>query len=167
VPLGCREAGGELERSLGLATVFFVEEGHEQQVAIPVGAFADSQFPVPTVSVYEKRRHSWVSLPDNVEHAEPPPGQQQDQEGYREAHRREEQAEAHRAAPLGRVSQADEEGGSGGGEYAHQQHETDDDPGRRGVRSHRAMITATHGILLASRGRIVPTLLLILFTHLR
>jgi hypothetical protein len=68
VPLGCREAGGELERSLGLATVFFVEEGHEQQVAIPVGAFADSQFPVPTVSVYEKRRHSWVSLPDNVEH---------------------------------------------------------------------------------------------------
>ena len=54
MPLGCREAGGELERSLGLATVFFVEEGHEQQVAIPVGALADSQFPVPTVSVYEK-----------------------------------------------------------------------------------------------------------------
>jgi hypothetical protein len=68
VPLGCREAGGELERSLGLATVFFVEEKHEQQVAIPVGAFADSQFPIPTVSVHEKRRHSWVSLPDNVEH---------------------------------------------------------------------------------------------------
>ena len=68
MPLGGREAGGELERSLGLATVFFVEERHEQQVAIPVGAFADSQFPIPTVSVYEKRRHTWVSLPDNVEH---------------------------------------------------------------------------------------------------
>jgi hypothetical protein len=51
------------------STIFFyVEEGHEQQIAIPVGAFADSHFPAPTVSVYEVRRHSWVSLPDNVEH---------------------------------------------------------------------------------------------------
>ena len=50
------------------STVFFVEEGYEQQIAIPVGAFADSHFPAPTVSVYEERRHSWVSLPHNVEH---------------------------------------------------------------------------------------------------
>ncbi|HEU4488227.1 MAG TPA: GFA family protein [Actinomycetota bacterium] len=50
------------------STVFYVEEGDEQEIAIPVGAFADSRFPAPTVSVYEKRRHSWVSLPDNVEH---------------------------------------------------------------------------------------------------
>ena len=50
------------------STVFYVEEGDEQQIAIPVGAFADSHFPAPTVSVYEKRRHSWVSLPENVEH---------------------------------------------------------------------------------------------------
>ena len=49
------------------STVFFVEEGYEQQIAIPVGAFADLHFPAPTASVYEKRRHSWVSLPDNVE----------------------------------------------------------------------------------------------------
>ena len=49
------------------STVFYVEEGDEQEIAIPVGAFADSHFPAPTVSVYEKRRHSWVSLPDNVE----------------------------------------------------------------------------------------------------
>ena len=38
------------------STVFYVEEGHEQRIAIPVGAFADSHFPAPTVSVYEKRR---------------------------------------------------------------------------------------------------------------
>jgi len=51
------------------STVIYVEEGDEQQnIAIPVGAFADSHFPAPTVSVYEKRRHSWVSLPKNVEH---------------------------------------------------------------------------------------------------
>ena len=49
------------------ATVFYVEEGDEQHVAIPVGAFADSRFPAPTVSVYEERRHPWVSLPNDVE----------------------------------------------------------------------------------------------------
>jgi hypothetical protein len=49
------------------STVFYVEEGDEQEIAIPVGAFADSGFPAPTVSVYEKRRHSWVSLPNDVE----------------------------------------------------------------------------------------------------
>ena len=48
------------------STVFYVEEGDEQQIAIPVGAFADSHFPVPTISVYEERRHWWVSLPDDV-----------------------------------------------------------------------------------------------------
>ena len=49
------------------STVFYVEEGDEQEIAIPVGAFADSHFPAPTVSVYEKRRHPWVSLPDDAE----------------------------------------------------------------------------------------------------
>jgi hypothetical protein len=49
------------------STVLYVEEGDERQVAIPVGAFADSRFPAPMVSVYEERRHPWVSLPDDVE----------------------------------------------------------------------------------------------------
>ena len=49
------------------STVFYVEEGDEQRIAIPVGAFSDARFPPPTVSVYEERRHSWVSLPDDVE----------------------------------------------------------------------------------------------------
>ena len=40
------------------STVFYVEEGDEGRIAIPVGAFADSRFPAPTVSVYEDRRHS-------------------------------------------------------------------------------------------------------------
>src|SRR5215207_7302552 len=33
------------------STVFYVEEGHEQEIAISVGAFADSHYPAPTVSV--------------------------------------------------------------------------------------------------------------------
>ena len=37
-------------------------------IAIPVGAFADPKFPSPTFSVYEKRMHSWVSMPPGVEH---------------------------------------------------------------------------------------------------
>jgi hypothetical protein len=49
------------------STVFYVEEGDEQHIAIAVGAFADARFPPPTASVYEERRHSWVSLPDDVD----------------------------------------------------------------------------------------------------
>jgi hypothetical protein len=49
------------------SAVFYVEEGYEQEIAIPVGAFADARFVPPTVSVFEERRHSWVSLPDDVE----------------------------------------------------------------------------------------------------
>ena len=37
-------------------------------IAVPVGAFADPDFPPPTVSVYEDRMHSWVAVPENIEH---------------------------------------------------------------------------------------------------
>jgi hypothetical protein len=37
-------------------------------VAVPVGAFADPSFPAPTRSVWEERRHSWLRLPDDIEH---------------------------------------------------------------------------------------------------
>ena len=39
-------------------------------VAIPVGAFADPTFPAPIRSIYESRRHSWVSLPEGIERAD-------------------------------------------------------------------------------------------------
>ena len=55
------------------STVFYVEEGDEEHIAIPVGAFADARFPPPTISVYEERRHSWVSLPEDVEVHSPNP----------------------------------------------------------------------------------------------
>ena len=50
------------------ATLAYVMQGLEEFIAIPVGAFADPQFPAPFVSVYEERRHAWVGLPDDIEH---------------------------------------------------------------------------------------------------
>lgn len=50
------------------ATVYYEAEGLEDSVAIPVGAFADPKFPAPTVSVYEERKHAWVTVPANAEH---------------------------------------------------------------------------------------------------
>jgi hypothetical protein len=45
------------------ATVFYTSEGAPDVIAVPVGAFADPSFPPPAVSVYESRRHPWVSVP--------------------------------------------------------------------------------------------------------
>lgn len=50
------------------ATVYFAVEAQEESIAIPVGAFADPSFPAPTFSVYEERMHSWVRMPEDIEH---------------------------------------------------------------------------------------------------
>ncbi len=50
------------------STVYYRIDAVPEAVAVPVGAFADPGFPAPRVSVYEGRRHAWVSVPDNVEH---------------------------------------------------------------------------------------------------
>ncbi len=50
------------------ATVHYQVEGHEETIAIPVGAFAEPGFPAPTYSVYEDRQHAWVSLREGIEH---------------------------------------------------------------------------------------------------
>ncbi len=47
--------------------LFHTEDGYEQRfVSVAVGAFADPNFPPPTVSVYDCRRHPWVQLPPEV-----------------------------------------------------------------------------------------------------
>jgi hypothetical protein len=48
------------------ATVFYTTEDAADVVAVPIGAFADPSFPAPTVSVYESRRHSWLSLSPEI-----------------------------------------------------------------------------------------------------
>ena len=50
------------------ATVFYRPDAMPDVVVIPVGAFADPDFPPPHVSVYEQRRHRWLGLPDGIEH---------------------------------------------------------------------------------------------------
>ncbi len=49
-------------------TVYYVAEGKPDNIAIPVGAFADSNFPAPTFSIYEDRMHAWVTMPEDIEH---------------------------------------------------------------------------------------------------
>jgi hypothetical protein len=44
------------------ATVYYLIDAKPDVIAIPVGAFADSAFPGPKVSVYEQRRHPWVAV---------------------------------------------------------------------------------------------------------
>ena len=50
------------------ATVYYTADAMQGFVVIPVGAFADPQFPPPVLSVYEERMHAWVRLPADVEH---------------------------------------------------------------------------------------------------
>ncbi|MBG6176148.1 hypothetical protein IWQ55_003986 [Labrenzia sp. EL_208] len=55
------------------STLAFVIEGWPGVTAIPVGAFADPDFPSPRFSVYEHRKHQWVTIPgENVEHSSDP-----------------------------------------------------------------------------------------------
>ena len=50
------------------STVYYHLEKQAGLIAVPVGAFADPAFPAPRVSVYQERKHEWISMPLNVEH---------------------------------------------------------------------------------------------------
>ena len=39
-----------------------------KRIVVPVGAFADPNFPKPRTSVWEDRMHSWVGFPYGIEH---------------------------------------------------------------------------------------------------
>ncbi|NIA68636.1 GFA family protein [Pelagibius litoralis] len=55
------------------STLAYVIEGWPGVTAIPLGAFADPNFPKPGFSVYEHRKHSWIEvLGDEVEHSSDP-----------------------------------------------------------------------------------------------
>jgi len=47
-------------------TVFHTEEGRTGSVSVAVGAFADTTFQAPTISVYDCCRHPWVELPAEI-----------------------------------------------------------------------------------------------------
>jgi hypothetical protein len=49
------------------ATVYYALDAVPGFIAVPIGAFADPQFPAPRISIYEERRHEWVCVPDGAE----------------------------------------------------------------------------------------------------
>ena len=52
------------------STVAYVNEDRPGVTAVPLGAFADPDFPAPQFSVYERRKHAWTFvLGDDVEHS--------------------------------------------------------------------------------------------------
>lgn len=50
------------------ATVYYVLGSAPDVVAVPVGGFADPSFQPPQVSIWESRRHQWVTTPSQAEH---------------------------------------------------------------------------------------------------
>jgi len=55
------------------STVLYSNEGWPGVLAVPLGAFADPDFPAPSFSVYEHRKHRWVEIVgDAVEHSASP-----------------------------------------------------------------------------------------------
>jgi hypothetical protein len=51
------------------ATLWYHARPHQDLFAIPVGAFADRDFPTPRFSVWEGRKHGWVSVAgEGLEH---------------------------------------------------------------------------------------------------
>ena len=48
------------------STVYWEGEGFPGYVAVAIGAFADPEFPPPTIAVWEESRHPWVSLPPDT-----------------------------------------------------------------------------------------------------
>jgi hypothetical protein len=49
------------------ATMYYVLDSTPDVLAIPVGSFADPAFPPPEFSVWESRKHAWLTLPQGVE----------------------------------------------------------------------------------------------------
>jgi hypothetical protein len=47
------------------ATVYYQTD--PELIAIPLGAFAGLDFPPPTVSVWEERKHAWVNSPPGAQ----------------------------------------------------------------------------------------------------
>jgi hypothetical protein len=49
------------------ATMYWLIDSAPELVAVAVGTFADPTFPPPRISVYESRKHSWVTLPSGLD----------------------------------------------------------------------------------------------------
>lgn len=55
------------------STITYRNEGWEGVTAVPVGAFADPDFPAPGFSVYEHRKHRWLEITgEGIDHSADP-----------------------------------------------------------------------------------------------
>jgi hypothetical protein len=52
------------------STLYWTLSGFPDLIAVAAGNFADRDFPAPRISVYERRRPSWVLAPGGVEQFE-------------------------------------------------------------------------------------------------
>jgi len=50
------------------ATLYACAAKHPTILGVPVGAIADAAFPPPARSVWEVRKHPWVTIPEPAEH---------------------------------------------------------------------------------------------------
>ena len=50
------------------STVYYELELVPGFVGIPVGGFADPDFPAPRISIYEAQQHGWVFLAPDIDH---------------------------------------------------------------------------------------------------
>lgn len=50
------------------STLFYRLDKFPGLTAVPIGAFADPNFPAPRHSVWEERKHAWVEVTGDVEH---------------------------------------------------------------------------------------------------
>jgi hypothetical protein len=51
------------------STVYYKAGPFPGMTAVPIGAFADPDFPAPSASIYEERKHRWVAIiGDDIDH---------------------------------------------------------------------------------------------------
>jgi len=62
----CRAAASRRAILKHVGNALLVQHRVSGRVAVAVGAFADPAFPPPRASVYDSRRHPWVTLPPGV-----------------------------------------------------------------------------------------------------
>jgi hypothetical protein len=48
------------------STVYWEGQGFAEYIAVAIGNFADPSFPAPTMAVFERSRHPWLSLPSDT-----------------------------------------------------------------------------------------------------
>ena len=54
----------------GSNVYFYLPQALPQMIGVAVGCFADPEFPVPEISIYEKRRHRWLQVPGETQRHE-------------------------------------------------------------------------------------------------